>query len=54
MTYNNTVKNCDSQGIYLYHNPFDNRVYNNILIATANGIEASDDSKNKEVFSNTS
>ncbi len=42
--YNNTVSNCESQGIYLYHNSVENKVYNNTLINATEGIEFSDDS----------
>jgi parallel beta-helix repeat protein len=51
--YNNTASNCESQGIYLFHNSIDNKVYNNTLIDTAKGIEASDDSKNNVLSNNT-
>jgi mannuronan 5-epimerase len=30
--YDNIVTNCESQGIYLYHNSIGNKVYNNTLI----------------------
>ena len=42
--YDNTVTNCESQGIYLYHNSIENKVYNNTLINATEGIEYSDDS----------
>lgn len=42
--YGNTVRNCESQGIYLYHNSVDNKVYNNTVINATEGIEYSDDS----------
>ena len=44
--YNNTIRNCESQGIYLYHNSIENKVYNNTLINASEGIEESDDSLN--------
>ena len=42
--YDNIVTNCESQGIYLYHNSVENKVYNNTLINATEGIEYSDDS----------
>jgi mannuronan 5-epimerase len=51
--YNNTASNCESQGIYLFHNSVDNKVYNNTLVNATKGIEASDDSKNNVLSNNT-
>ena len=50
--YNNTVSNCESQGIYLYHNSVENNVYNNTLINATKGIEFSDDSLDNIVEDN--
>ncbi|CAN5755012.1 hypothetical protein BH23THE1_BH23THE1_33730 [soil metagenome] len=50
--YNNTVSNCESQGIYLYHNSVENKVYNNTLINATEGIEFSDDSLDNIVEDN--
>jgi mannuronan 5-epimerase len=50
--YNNTVSNCESQGIYLYHNSVENKVYNNTLINATKGIEFSDDSLDNIVEDN--
>ncbi len=47
--YGNTVSNCESQGIYLYHNSVENKVYNNTLINATEGIEYSDDSMNNVI-----
>lgn len=44
--YDNTIRNCESQGIYLFHNSIENKVYNNTLINASEGIEESDDSLN--------
>ena len=43
--YNNDISNCESQGIYIYHNSIENKVYNNTLTNATEGIEESDDSK---------
>lgn len=50
--YGNTVSNCESQGIYLYHNSVQNKVYNNTLINATEGIEYSDDSLDNLVEDN--
>lgn len=50
--YNNTVSNCESQGIYLYHNSVENKVYNNTLINATKGIEFSDDSMGNTIENN--
>lgn len=47
--YGNTVSNCESQGIYLYHNSVQNKVYNNTLINATEGIEYSDDSSDNTI-----
>jgi parallel beta-helix repeat protein len=52
--YDNDISNCESQGIYLYHNSNGNKVYNNTLINATEGIEESDDSQGtNEISSNT-
>jgi parallel beta-helix repeat protein len=51
--YKNTISNCENQGIYLFHNSFDNKVYDNKLTNATDGIEASDDSKNNVITPNT-
>ena len=51
--YGNTVSNCESQGIYLYHNSIENKVYNNTLINATEGIESSDDSLDNLIEKNT-
>jgi len=50
--YGNKVSNCESQGIYLYHNSVENKVYNNTLINTTKGIEYSDDSMGNTIENN--
>jgi parallel beta-helix repeat protein len=50
--YNNTASNCESQGIYLYHNSVENKVYNNTLINATKGIEFSDDSMGNTIENN--
>ena len=50
--YGNTVSNCESQGIYLYHNSVENKVYNNTLINATEGIEYSDDSMGNTIENN--
>ena len=50
--YNNTVSNCESQGIYLFHNSNENKVYNNTLFNATEGIEYSDDSLDNLVENN--
>ncbi|MGD9673715.1 MAG: nitrous oxide reductase family maturation protein NosD [Candidatus Nitrosocosmicus sp.] len=50
--YGNTVSNCESQGIYLYHNSVENKVYNNTLINATEGIESSDDSLDNMIENN--
>lgn len=50
--YNNTVSNCESQGIYLFHNSNENKVYNNTLFNATEGIESSDDSLDNLVENN--
>jgi mannuronan 5-epimerase len=52
--YDNDISNCESQGIYLYHNSIGNKVYNNTLTNATEGIEESDDSQGtNEISSNT-
>ncbi len=50
--YNNEISNCESQGIYLYHNSIENKVYNNTLTNATEGIEESDDSRGTNEISN--
>ncbi|MDF0680251.1 MAG: right-handed parallel beta-helix repeat-containing protein [Candidatus Nitrosocosmicus sp.] len=50
--YNNTVSNCESQGIYIYHNSNENKVYNNTLINATEGIEYTDDSMDNVIEDN--
>lgn len=50
--YGNTASNCESQGIYLYHNSVENKIYNNTLFNATEGIESSDDSLDKLVENN--
>jgi parallel beta-helix repeat protein len=50
--YGNTVSNCESQGVYLYHNSVQNKVYNNTLINATEGIEYSDDSLDNTIDDN--
>ncbi|MGE0390724.1 MAG: nitrous oxide reductase family maturation protein NosD [Candidatus Nitrosocosmicus sp.] len=50
--YGNTVSNCESQGIYLYHNSIENKIYNNTLINATEGIEYSYDSMGNTVENN--
>lgn len=50
--YGNTVSNCESQGIYVYHNSVENKVYNNTLINVTKGIEYSDDSMDNLIENN--
>lgn len=50
--HGNTVSNCESQGIYLYHNSVENKVYNNTLINATEGIEYSDDSMGNTIENN--
>ena len=51
--YKNTISNCENQGIYLFHNSFDNKVHDNKVTNATDGIEASDDSKNNVITPNT-
>ena len=50
--YDNDISNCESQGIYLYHNSIGNKVYNNTLTNATEGIEESDDSQGTNEISN--
>jgi mannuronan 5-epimerase len=50
--YNNDISNCESQGIYIYHNSIENKVYNNTLTNATEGIEESDDSRGTNEISN--
>ncbi len=52
--YDNDISNCASQGIYIYHNSIENKVYNNTLTNTTEGIEESDDSQGINEISNNS
>lgn len=52
--YNNKIANCESQGIYLFHNSYGNRVYNNTIHNATEGIEESDDSLNHNEILNNS
>jgi mannuronan 5-epimerase len=51
--YNNSVSNCARQGIYLYHNSFENKIYHNTIGNSTENILVSDDSKDNEITSNT-
>ena len=50
--YDNDISNCESQGIYIYHNSVENKVYNNTLTNATEGIEESDDSQGTNEISN--
>ena len=50
--YNNSISNCESQGIYIYHNSNQNKVYNNTLINATDGIEYTDDSMDNVIEDN--
>jgi parallel beta-helix repeat protein len=50
--YDNDISNCESQGIYLYHNSNGNKVYNNTLINATEGIEYTDDSMDNVIEDN--
>src|SRR5215210_9145127 len=50
--YDNKIHNCESQGIYIYHNSIGNKVYNNALTNATEGIEESDDSLGSNAISN--
>jgi parallel beta-helix repeat protein len=50
--YNNKIRNCESQGIYIFHNSIENKVYNNTLLNATEGIEESDDSLGSNAISN--
>lgn len=50
--YGNTISNCESQGVYLYHNSVQNKVYNNTLMNATKGIEYSDDSLDNTIHGN--
>ena len=50
--YDNDISNCESQGIYIYHNSVENKVYNNTLTNATEGIEESDDSRGTNEISN--
>ncbi len=50
--YDNDISNCESQGIYIYHNSIENKVYNNTLTNATEGIEESDDSQGTNEISN--
>jgi poly(beta-D-mannuronate) C5 epimerase len=52
--YDNKISNCESQGIYLYHNSIENKVYDNTLSNATEGIEESDDSLNRNEITNNS
>ncbi len=52
--YDNDISNCASQGIYIYHNSIENKIYNNTLTNTTEGIEESDDSQGTNEISNNS
>ncbi len=52
--YDNDISNCESQGIYIYHNSIENKVYNNNLTNATEGIEESDDSQGTNEISNNS
>ena len=49
--YNNKISNCESQGIYIYHNSIENKVYNNTLLNATEGIEESDEPLNSNSIS---
>jgi len=49
--YNNKIRNCESQGIYIFHNSIENKVYNNTLLNATEGIEESDDSLGSNAIS---
>ena len=50
--YNNDISNCESQGIYIYHNSIENKVYNNTLTNATEGIEYTDDSMDNVIEDN--
>lgn len=51
LIYNNKISNCADQGVYLYHNSLQNKVYNNALVNATEGIEESEDSKGSNSIS---
>ena len=51
--YSNTVSNCYGKGIYLYHNSFENKIYDNTIKNSTESILFSDDSKNNNIYKNT-
>ena len=50
--YDNDISNCESQGIYIYHNSIENKVYNNTLTNATEGIEYTDDSMDNVIEDN--
>ena len=50
--YSNKIRNCESQGIYVFHNSIDNKVYNYTLLNATEGIEESEDSLDNNAISN--
>ena len=50
---NNTISNCKSQGIDIFHNSKDNKIHDNTVVNTTKGIEVTDDCKNNVLSNNT-
>ena len=46
--YDNSVANCDRQGIYIHHNSYHNKIDN-----STQSITVTEDSKNNDIHSNT-
>ncbi|MDR4491621.1 MAG: right-handed parallel beta-helix repeat-containing protein [Candidatus Nitrosocosmicus sp.] len=50
--YDNTLRNCEDQGIYLHHDSFNNTIYNNTVINSTEGIKENEDSKGNNISNN--
>ena len=50
--YNNTISNCYNVGIYLYHNSFENKIYDNTINNSTESTLLADDSKNNDISNN--
>jgi poly(beta-D-mannuronate) C5 epimerase len=51
--YDNSVANCDRQGIYIHHNSNLNKIYHNKIDNSTQSITVTEDSKNNDIHSNT-
>lgn len=51
--YDNTLRNCKDQGIYLHHDSFSNTINNNTVINSTEGIKENEDSKGNNISNNS-